>query len=282
MNPKFALVGLGFIAQRHIDSIDCVGGELILTCDIDESKAKKVPTAKFHNRVESMLDDPLMELADYVVIATPNHLHVPIAKAALARGKKVLCEKPLCITTTDHAQMLKVQKDLFIVMQLRENKKLQDIARLMQVSGERKMVKLEILINREAFYFKGWKNVWESSGGLLFNIGVHYFDILTWFFGAHRNAYCTAESHKRMFGTIHFDHTFVDWEIALDAPVDNQVRMLTIDRMPIPLNNGLEMLHRDVYQNLVHGKGVRPMDVVNTFNLIQELNEKGEVKRLYV
>ncbi len=42
-----------------------------------------------------------------VVIVTPNHLHIPVARAALAAGFHVICDKPLA-ATLEEAQSLRV------------------------------------------------------------------------------------------------------------------------------------------------------------------------------
>lgn len=47
---------------------------------------------------------------DLVDIATPNHLHLPMAKAALAAGKHVACEKPLAGTLADAREMYHAAK----------------------------------------------------------------------------------------------------------------------------------------------------------------------------
>lgn len=39
--------------------------------------------------------------ADFIAICTPNHLHYPIAKAALEAGFHVMCEKPLTLTVPE-------------------------------------------------------------------------------------------------------------------------------------------------------------------------------------
>ncbi|HKR16174.1 Gfo/Idh/MocA family oxidoreductase [Rhizorhapis sp.] len=58
-----------------------------------------LPPDRIHEDYEALLareaDRPAPERPEFVAIVTPNHLHAPIAAAALARGFAVLCEKPL-------------------------------------------------------------------------------------------------------------------------------------------------------------------------------------------
>jgi predicted dehydrogenase/threonine dehydrogenase-like Zn-dependent dehydrogenase len=51
-----------------------------------------------------ILEDPEI---DTVVIATPHSLHAPQVLAALAAGKTIFCEKPLCISETELAEIVR-------------------------------------------------------------------------------------------------------------------------------------------------------------------------------
>jgi predicted dehydrogenase len=42
---------------------------------------------------------------DFVIIATPNHLHYPVARAFLARGIHVVCDKPLALTVAEGEEL---------------------------------------------------------------------------------------------------------------------------------------------------------------------------------
>ncbi|MDV7399766.1 Gfo/Idh/MocA family oxidoreductase, partial [Arthrospira platensis SPKY1] len=55
---------------------------------------------------------------DAVIIATPDHLHVPMAIAAAKHGKHVYCEKPLSWTVPETFEVRKIVKDSGIVFQL--------------------------------------------------------------------------------------------------------------------------------------------------------------------
>src|ERR671932_576050 len=54
---------------------------------------------------EALLAD---DRVDVVHLATPNHLHHPQAKAALAAGKHIVCEKPLAMTSEQSAELLEL------------------------------------------------------------------------------------------------------------------------------------------------------------------------------
>ncbi len=54
---------------------------------------------------EAMLADPRV---DVVHVTSPNHLHYPQAKAALAAGKHVVCEKPLAMTSAETGELVRL------------------------------------------------------------------------------------------------------------------------------------------------------------------------------
>ena len=55
-----------------------------------------------------MMRDPYV---DVVHVCTPNHLHLPLAEAALAAGKHVICEKPLALDAAGAQRLVDVADD---------------------------------------------------------------------------------------------------------------------------------------------------------------------------
>ena len=95
---RVALIGTGAIAvQNHIPGIRLhPRGEVAALCD---SNPGALQAASAASGVTRTFTDYRAVIAqrdiDAVVIATPNHLHSPIALAAIDAGKHVMCEKPL-------------------------------------------------------------------------------------------------------------------------------------------------------------------------------------------
>src|SRR5215471_17863628 len=94
---RIALIGCGGIAlQNHLPGFAlCPDVAVAALCDTDEAcleRARQQTGVKWTSRdyVEVVTRPDI----DAVVIATPNITHRPIALAAIAAGKHVLCEKP--------------------------------------------------------------------------------------------------------------------------------------------------------------------------------------------
>ena len=103
------MVGTGFIGAVHVDALrrlgiqvhGVVGSSSIRAAE--RSRAAGLPPA--YESMEAMLAD---ERVDVVHITSPNHLHHAHAKAALAAGKHVVCEKPLAMTSAESAELLEL------------------------------------------------------------------------------------------------------------------------------------------------------------------------------
>ncbi|ERO60523.1 Gfo/Idh/MocA family protein [Pseudomonas piscis] len=108
------LIGTGFMGRAHALAFRSVGAvfelpvrpRLAALADADGQRAAQCAKAwgfaKAHADWRQLVDDPQVGL---VAITTPNHLHFPMAMAALAAGKAVYCEKPLAVTSEQARQM---------------------------------------------------------------------------------------------------------------------------------------------------------------------------------
>jgi predicted dehydrogenase len=96
MSLKAAIAGTGFIGRVHARSLRLAGVELVGVAASSPastaSAAAELGAERAYDSADELVRDPDV---DVVHICTPNHLHVPLAEAALAAGKHVVCEKPL-------------------------------------------------------------------------------------------------------------------------------------------------------------------------------------------
>jgi len=268
MSKKFLLIGLGFIADRHISAIEAVGGSLVAGCDIDKSKAYKINGAKFYENWMKMLDE--VE-CDYVVICTPNDLHAGMADYATnVVGREVICEKPPVITPGEY-DLLKFIDKINIVLQCRYSEPLQHLKDRL-ILADKKDVEMRIEVHRDDWYMDSWKADPAKSGGLLYNIGCHYFDLLCWWFGEPKDCKIKDGSKKRIDGEVEFDKASVKFTVAIDAPIDKQKRVFKIGEENINLTQlGFESLHTKVYEDIIKGKGYKLKDFETAMNLIEKL-----------
>ena len=100
MALQAAIAGTGFIGRVHARSLRLAGAELAgVAASSPESAAAaaaKLGAGRAFDSAEELVGDPDI---DVVHICAPNHLHLPLAEAALWAGKHVICEKPLATDT---------------------------------------------------------------------------------------------------------------------------------------------------------------------------------------
>jgi predicted dehydrogenase len=102
------LVGPGFAGAQHIDAVRRLGLVDIVAVAASSAasarrKADALGVPKAYGTFEELVDDPDI---DVVHNTTPNYLHVPVILAALAKGKHVVSDKPLAMTTADARLLL--------------------------------------------------------------------------------------------------------------------------------------------------------------------------------
>lgn len=273
IKPTFAIIGLGFISSKHIEAIKKVGGKIIAGSDIDQSKAHKIGDAKFFLNWEDIFEDVETKDVEWVVICTPNYLHYPMTLKAVQLGKKVILEKP-AVLKLEHLEELKKYSDqIYNIFQLRYNKELLKFIEKRDRNKEYQ-ANFEVCVHRDDWYFTSWKNDKEQSGGLMFNIGVHYFDILCWLFGQPKKIGLLGNQTDRTAkGIITFKNCVANWKLSIDQPMDNQYRYLEIDGKKIDLSQGFENLHTKIYKEALLGNRIKIEEIEQTIKLLTDYNK---------
>ena len=199
---KFALIGAsGYIAPRHMQAIAQTGNELVAALDPYDGIGimdSHFPQASFFTefeRFDRFVDKYHREndkKIDYIAITTPNYLHDAHIRFALKSGCHAICEKPLVLNPHNLDQLKVIEgetgKKVNTILQLRLHPSI--IALKEKVSKELELnpnkvydIDLTYLTSRGKWYFVSWKGDESKSGGIASNIGVHFYDMLSWIFG---------------------------------------------------------------------------------------------------
>ncbi|MDD2696657.1 MAG: Gfo/Idh/MocA family oxidoreductase [Candidatus Pacebacteria bacterium] len=260
MNKKFAVIGKGFIYNLHQEAIAKIGGEIVDI--VDES-----------NGPDAWKEMVKRTAADCIVILAPNHLHFEMARFSAECGKMVLCEKPLTLKS-EEAKILAKYPNIFTVYQLRYHpsaKKLKS-----EVKGnENYQIEMNISVHRDEDYWQSWKGREEKSGGIIFNLGIHYFDLMLYFFGKADELQTKSLTYKTGEGKISGKNYSCDWRITTEAPKENQCRIFKINGVNYDFTSK-ENLHFFVYQDLLEGKGVAPEESMKSIELIEKIYENSK------
>lgn len=275
---NFAVIGVGgYIAPRHLDAIKITGNKLVAAYDTKDSVGildRYFPDCKFFTdfeRFESYVESlkNTQDQLDYVSICSPNYLHSSHIKFALRYGANAICEKPLVLHEAEIDELAayekKFDRKVYTVLQLRVHDAIMNLKS--KVEKENKathQVDLTYLTSRGNWYFESWKGDEKKSGGLSTNIGVHFFDMLTWIFGTMKKVEITEKTPSMERGFVELDKAKVNWMLSVDKallPADavasgkTTFRSIKIDGEEFEFSEGFTELHNRVYQEILAGKG---------------------------
>lgn len=190
---RFAIIGCGRIAYRHIEAIrDNPLAELVALCDLNIEKAGERNAgagAKIYRDYNEMLKK---EDIDVACIMTPSGMHAEHAIDVINKYKKhVVVEKPMSLTISGGIELVKTAKDngvkLFVVHQNRFNKAVQKIRSAIEDKsfGRITLGTVRIRWSRgQAYYGRDpWRGTWALDGGALTNQAIHHVDLLQWLCG---------------------------------------------------------------------------------------------------
>ena len=295
---NFALTGVaGYIAPRHLKAIKDTGNNLIAAVDPHDSVGildRYFPDASFFTEIERF-DRYLEKLKrynpenkiDYMSICTPNYLHDSHIRLALRLGADAICEKPIVIKPSSFEMLYALEEEtgqkINTILQLRVHPSLVALRETIQKSDKsrKKDIVLTYITARGAWYKYSWKHDKSRSGGVATNIGIHFFDMLVWFFGNVQNNEVYMREKDRMSGYIELENANVRWFLSInrnDLPEqsvkENKMtyRSITVDDVEVEFTEGFTDLHTVVYQKTLMGAGFGLDDAKPSIELVNDIN----------
>jgi len=299
MNKKFAIIGVGgYIAPRHLKAIKETGNDLVVALDKNDSVGiidSYFPQANFFTEFERF-DRHLYKLnkkgegVDYVSICSPNYLHDSHVRFALRSGADAICEKPLVINPWNLDDLKKFEeetnKKIFTILQLRLHPSLIALKKMVDESPADKIfdIKLTYITPRGNWYPISWKGDEKKSGGIIYNIGIHFFDMLSWIFGKNVKSIVHCYEDKRSSGYLELERARVQWFLSLESQdlqfvskKGKTFRSITIDTKEIEFSDGFTDLHTLSYREVLGGRGFRIGDVESSINIAYEIRHSETV-----
>jgi UDP-N-acetyl-2-amino-2-deoxyglucuronate dehydrogenase len=275
----FALIGVaGYIAPRHLQAIRDTGNTLVAALDKFDSVGiidSYFPDAHFfteYERFDRHLDKLKREgnKVDYVSICTPNYLHDAHIRFALRQQADAICEKPLVLEPKNVEALTQIEKEtgrkVYTILQLRLHPSIIALREKVQQGPAGKIydVDLNYITSRGNWYHYSWKGEEEKSGGIATNIGIHFFDMLIWVFGAVKSIRVDKLEADSGSGYIELERARVNWHLSINAdhlPAEAKARgkrtfrSLTMEGQEIEFSDGFTDLHTLSYQQILKGKG---------------------------
>lgn len=273
---NFALIGAaGYIAPRHLKAIK--ENEQNLAAILDPSDSVGIidsyfPEAAFFSEYERF--DRHCEVLrrageehriHYVSICSPNYLHDAHIRFALRADAHAICEKPLVLNpwNVDALKLLEEEtgKKINTILQLRLHPSI--IALKNKIDSEKNTKKYNIVLTyitpRGKWYHYSWKGDMMKSGGIATNIGVHFFDMLSWIFGKPKSNILHYSNSEKAGGMLELEKANVKWFLSLDRDDlkagEKTFRSITINGEEMEFSDGFTDLHTISYKEILEGRG---------------------------
>jgi len=276
VEQRFALLGASAaVADRHLRAIHDLGGELIAALDpagMPAGMVDRFPRANGFTQQAAFETYLRREReagrgADYVVVCTPNHLHVEHTTLGLGLGAHVICEKPLALDPAQLDGLEELERTsgrrVSAILQLRLHPEILRLAASVD-PARRSEIELDFVLARGPEFFASWHAHEDRSGGLIMEVGIHFLDLLLALFGAARDVAVQRRSIDRVRGIFELERAGVRWLLSLNAddlPPEKRnadppfFRRLAVDGEVYDLSKGTGGLHTKLYREVLSGGG---------------------------
>jgi len=276
---NFALIGVaGYIAVRHVRAIKETGNRLVAALDRFDSVGfmdNHFPGADFFTEFERF-DRHIAKLnrqdtkVEYVSICSPNYLHDSHIRFALRNQADAICEKPLVLNPWNIDALQDYEREtgqkVWNILQLRHHQAIVELKEKIDNGPADQIydIDLSYITSRGNWYHYSWKGDMEKSGGVATNIGVHFFDMLTWIFGDVKENVVHVLKKDKAAGYLELERARVRWFLSIDyedIPAEVKTtgkrtfRSITVDGEEIEFSGGFTDLHTISYQKILEGKG---------------------------
>ncbi len=288
----FALIGAaGYIAPRHMKAIKESGNDLVAALDPMDSVGiidSYFPNADFFIEPERF-DRHLDKLkrsgnkkVDYVTICSPNYLHDAHIRMALRSGAHAICEKPLVLNPWNLEGLKELEKEsnkrIYNILQLRHHKSIIDLKQKIDGLPKDKIhdIDLTYITSRGKWYHYSWKGNISKSGGVVTNIGIHFFDMLGWIFGNMKSNTLHLLTADKASGLLQLENANIRWYLSIDKndlPIEaasndlSTYRSISVDGHEFEFSGGFTDLHTESYKSILKGKGFGLDDARNSIEI---------------
>ena len=292
---NFALIGAsGYIAPRHLRAIKETNNNLLAAYDPFDSVGVMdsfFPKADFFTEFERFDRhiDKLKrngEVLDYLSICSPNYLHDSHIRFGLKNGADVICEKPLVLNPWNLEGLMQMEEEtghkVYNILQLRLHQSIVALKKKVDAAPKDKVFDFDLtyITSRGKWYYTSWKGNEQKSGGIATNIGVHFFDMLSWIFGEVKENLVHIHEHDRAAGYLEFDRAKVRWFLSINSDTLPEIakkegkttyRSMSLEGEEIEFSEGFKDLHNKSYAAILAGNGFRISEALNAIKIVHEI-----------
>ena len=191
----------------------------------------------------------------------------------------------------------KTGKKIYNILQLRVHPSIIALRDKVKRSKEKKKFEVDLtyLTSRGHWYHTSWKGDKSKSGGIATNIGVHFYDMLSWIFGDVQENIVHIHDSDRAAGYLEFENARVRWFLSINSEYlpkeikqkgQTTFRSITIDGEELEFSGGFTDLHTLVYQDILQGGGYglenarTAIEIVHRIRNTEPVGLKGDYHKL--
>lgn len=292
---NFAIIGAaGYVAPRHLRAIHDTGNKLLAAFDPFDSVGiidSYFPNADFFVEFERF-DRHVAKLTrsgnplNYVSVCSPNYLHDSHIRFGLRNGADVICEKPIVLNPWNIEALREIEnetgKHVYSILQLRLHPSIIALKQKIENGPKDKVYDIDLtyITSRGHWYYTSWKGDQSKSGGIATNIGVHFFDMLTWIFGAKKESVVHVQTHDRASGYLELENARVRWFLSINSETlpsevaekgQRTFRSIQIEGEELEFSHGFTDLHTRSYEEVLAGNGFRIEEARNSIEIVHEV-----------
>jgi UDP-N-acetyl-2-amino-2-deoxyglucuronate dehydrogenase len=300
---NFALIGAaGYIAPRHMKAIKDTGNQLICALDpydgvgIMDSYFPHadffIEPERFDRHVDKLRRSSMKSpetgtrKVDYVSICSPNYMHDSHIRLALRNDAHAICEKPIVLNPWNLEALAEIEKEtgnrVYTILQLRLHPAIRELRETVMNGPSDKTYDIDLtyITSRGRWYYRSWKGDASKSGGIATNIGVHFFDMLTWVFGCMKENIVHLLTESKAAGLLRLEKANVRWFLSIDyddIPTEirqagkRTYRLLTMDNQEVEFSEGFTDLHTEVYRDIIAGGGYGLNDAMKSIDIVYRI-----------
>jgi len=223
---------------------------------------------------------------DFVSICSPNYMHDSHIRLALRNDAHAICEKPIVLNPWNIEALNVIQNEtgrkVFTIFQVRLHPAIIALRERILAGPENKRYSLDLtyITSRGKWYHRSWKGDIEKAGGIATNIGVHFFDLLTWVFGEPKlNRVHLLETDKAA-GFLELEKADIRWFLSLDyndipdtfkKQGKRTFRSLSVEGEEIEFSDGFTDLHTESYKQIMDGNGFGLMEAKSSITIVHQI-----------
>lgn len=295
MRKRFAIIGVGgYVAPRHLKAIKDTGNLLVSAYDRSDSVGildSYFPEAAFFTEQElfdrhNSLLKSRGSAVDYITVCTPNYLHDAHSRYGLRYGADVVCEKPVVLNPWNIDGIERVEeetgKKVYTILQLRLHPSVQALKQKIENGPKDKVYDIDLtyITSRGNWYYASWKGDMRKSGGVATNIGVHFYDMLSWIFGRVTKNVVHVSSHDRVAGYLELERARVRYFLSINAehlPEEikekgqRTFRAIHVDGEDFEFSTGFTELHTKSYEEILAGRGYTIQEARNCIQIVHDI-----------